>query len=70
MFVSFFVPGPQQEAARSINEELIAGASSDGNVDRIHTSRRAVLKPRKPECQKAEIPKARLTKIKASSLVW
>ena len=69
MFVSLFVPGPRQEAARSVNKELIAGASFDSNVDRIRTSRRAVLKPRKPECQKAEIPKTRLTKIKASSLV-
>ena len=45
LFVCLFVPGPRQEAAQSVNEELIAGASSDSNVDRIRTSRRAVLKP-------------------------
>ena len=58
-----------KKLAWSVNEELIAGASSDNNVDRIRTSHRAVLKLRKPECQKAEILKTRLTKIKAGSLV-
>ena len=35
----------------------------------IVSSHRAVLKPGKPECQKAEILKTGITKIKAGSLV-
>ena len=35
----------------------------------IVSSHRAVLKPGKPECPKAEILKTRITQIKAGSLV-
>ena len=47
------IPGPRQEAARSVNEE-IAGASSD-NVDRILTSGCA-------KTRKARMPESRSTK--------